>query len=278
MRHDETLNAAIAALLTSDVSQARAILHSGLEAGEESPDALCLLAACALLEDNESDALDLLRWSVELGLPSILKCEAVTYLLNGLADQAARDLLTKLQHCYFQIVPLTPAAEESLPFKLTTLREVCAKQGSHFQEIRFGDLSQVNTLREFGQVVTRQLQFPYICVGLVSNVHIFGRSFIHTEDQECVFYGQSYQNNKGIPGLADAAKLFIDGNKTNLFETYLEDECIFLGGNWTEATPKGLSHLAYSVNFGQFIFEYLTRIALFDLLGLSSRLPIVVYK
>ena len=39
----------------------------------------------------------------------------------------------------------------------------------------------------------------------------------------------------------------------------------------------GLSHTYQPVNFGHFLFEYLNRIAIFDVCGLANKFPVVVY-
>ena len=62
-----------------------------------------------------------------------------------------------------------------------------------------------------------------------------------------------------------------------MFKTYIEDECIFLGGVSIEQTPEG-DLVPKSPNFGHFIFEYLNRFAIFDLYGLTHKFPIVIYE
>ena len=62
-----------------------------------------------------------------------------------------------------------------------------------------------------------------------------------------------------------------------MFKTYIEEECIFLGGMHIEKTPEG-DLVPPSPNFGHFIFEYLNRFAIFDLHGLTHKLPVVIYE
>jgi len=104
------------------------------------------------------------------------------------------------------------------------------------------------------------------------------RTLLHSfQDRKIRFFHcQSYQNYKGAASFEECATTQIDG-RADLFKNYIEEECIFLGGTWSEASPHGPSHLVYPPNFGHFIFEYLNRIAIFAHYGLTQRLPIVVY-
>ncbi len=159
---------------------------------------------------------------------------------------------------------------------LTSVEIICAHQGNPYYELCY-DQSQSSVLaKSLNGMAYLDVKAAYIYCGLVEDVHIFGRSFLYSKDDAYVFHCQSYLNYRQY-AFEDCISTYIEGNRAELFRSYVEEECIFLGGAATEPTPEGPSHLVYGPNFGHFIFEYLGRLAIFDLYGLTARLPVVIY-
>ncbi len=169
--------------------------------------------------------------------------------------------------------------EESVEMnrKITTLKALCEAQGHPYWEACIDGDDLGLPRRRLVEPEPIEIAAPYVYCGLVQDVHIFGRTFLYSEDSSFVFHSQSYQNHK-LQGFEDCAAAFIDRRGPRLFTSTIEPECIFLGGMWTEPSIHGLSHLSYPPNFGHFIFEYLNRLAIFELYGLTSKLPVVVYE
>jgi len=160
--------------------------------------------------------------------------------------------------------------------KITTVKALCEAAGTPFHELCYDQVHTGILLKHLEGAHLKDVDTAYVYCGLLRDVHIFGRSFIHAKGGSFVFRCQSYLNYNEF-GFEDAAQAYID-QRADLFSNYYEDECIFFGGMSTEPTPEGLSHrLPNGANFGHFIFEYLTRLATFDVCGLLHRLPIIVY-
>ncbi len=158
---------------------------------------------------------------------------------------------------------------------ITTVKALCEQSQTPFYEICFDETHSPIYRKMIRSVESWDVRSPYVYCGLVEDVRFFGRSFIFSKTGKFVFHCQSYLNHQSS-NFEECAQLYIDG-KTDLFKNYMEEECIFLGGTWSEATPQGPSHLTDPPNFGHFIFEYLNRLAIFAHYGLLYRLPIVVY-
>jgi hypothetical protein len=159
---------------------------------------------------------------------------------------------------------------------LSTVQTLCEASNTPYHEACF-DESHSRLIRKFLESTEQwDLRTPYVYCGLVQDAHIFGRSFVYTKSGSYVFKCQSYQSHNGFM-FDECAAAYID-SRADLFTDYIEDECIFLGGMNVEPTPEGSSHLLPGgTNFGHFIFEYLSRLAIFDIYGLLGRLPIVMY-
>ena len=160
--------------------------------------------------------------------------------------------------------------------KFVSVKSLCAARNHPYHELCYDEAHSGVVHKKIGSVDFWDIRTPYIYCGLVEDVHIFGRTFLHSMDDTVVFHCQSYQNHE-MQGVEECIAAFVDARRPDLFKTYVEEECIFLGGTWTEPTAQGLSHEVYGHNFGHFIFEYLNRLAIFDLYGLTRKLPVVIY-
>ncbi len=161
---------------------------------------------------------------------------------------------------------------------MTALRVSSVKAySSDYREVCFGDTHSKVVRKTLLSYETWTIHHPYIYCGLLEDVHIFGRSFVHTRDGVFIFHCQSYQNHRGFQFAALAEHCIL--KREDLFQEYVDEECIFLGGGSVEIVlgkeVEGV--FAKELNFGHFIFEYLNRLVIFDHYGLLDRLPVVVY-
>lgn len=153
---------------------------------------------------------------------------------------------------------------------LTTLASVCAKQGTPYHEACYDRSNVMVAHHAVEKIYPWQIGLPRVYCGLVQNAHIFGHTFVHIKDGGYIFHCQSFSNTLGS-SFDEYCRSQID-TRDELFTEYFEPECIFLGGSWFDPDPNhGVP------NFGHFIFEFLSRLAIFDLYSLSPTLPVVVY-
>lgn len=158
----------------------------------------------------------------------------------------------------------------------TSVKEICKRQSGPYFEFSLDCPKQPLLGARLNGLIQFTMNSPYVYAGRVNNVHMFGRSFVYTQDGHCVYNNQSFQNHKEYKW-EESKAAYID-SRTDLFTSYIDRECIFLGGMNHEPTASGLSHtLQGGANFGHFIFEYLNRLVIFDALGLLDTLPVVVY-
>lgn len=157
----------------------------------------------------------------------------------------------------------------------TTLAAHCHNAGTPYHVLAVSQQRGVSVQKRVRDALQVSIiGTPLVYCGLAKDVHVYGRSFLHTRDGE-ISHCQSYQNNFEY-NFKEAKAAFID-SRSDLFTEWLGEECVFFGGMNLEATPSGLSHtLPGAANFGHFVFEYLNRLAIFEQLGLMD-LPFVVY-
>jgi len=144
-----------------------------------------------------------------------------------------------------------------------TLEDVCREQGRPFFWLSKGDDTMTRTLRSLGE--SQEVPFlssPMYC-GQVANAVIFGKSYVSDRLGRAVFLNQSHRNY--------FRQEFIDHYKREIVDEtaphpVIKSECCFFGG-----------YSGDSRFFGHFIFEFLYRLAAFDMLGLLERLPVVVF-
>ncbi len=157
----------------------------------------------------------------------------------------------------------------------TTLETHCAAAGSPYHVLAPSQAKGLVVNKRLRDAGVYHFGSPLVYCGLAQNVHVYGRSFLHTMNGN-ITHCQSYQNYNAY-NWADAYNAFILPRK-DLWTEWLGEECVFFGGQNIEATPKGASYdLPGSANFGHFVFEYLNRLVIFEQLGLMD-LPFVVYN
>ena len=160
--------------------------------------------------------------------------------------------------------------------RLTSLKNICLAQGTPYHEASYDDTDGAVIQRRFRDVDVVQIPSPYIYCGLVREANVFANSFVHLRNNECVFQGQSLHTSPDLGHFNAYAEAFMGSHNDTLFQSFIEEECIFLGGMPIDPDASGPGfHLL--VNFERFIGEFLVRMALFDLYGLTKRLPLVVY-
>lgn len=125
-----------------------------------------------------------------------------------------------------------------MEIKATTLKALCAAQGNPYHEVCF-DTDHLAMMRQrLADPTFFKEHTPYVYCGLASDVHPFGRSFLYTKDDTYIFHCQSYQNHNR-QGLDETLATHVTARRDRMFKTYIEDECIFLGGVSIEQTPEG---------------------------------------
>ena len=152
--------------------------------------------------------------------------------------------------------------------RVTTLRALCERANTPFVEVTLGDNYPPATPvveRMLDIQILLHIRHAHVYFGLLQDVHIFWYSFIYTRGDEWVFNGQMCVNYNDE--LFDAAaRTLMESPQWKPFDRYIEEEGIFIGG------------LSGRPNFGHFVFEYLTRLAIFDSYGLLGKLPIFVHE
>jgi len=114
--------------------------------------------------------------------------------------------------------------------QLTTIKAHCAASGNPFHELGFSNGSNFPIRRRLTQVeAIVDMGSAYVACGLLEDVHVFGRTFVYRRDDKVIFHCQSFQQFNYL-NLDDDITAFILERKDALFQTYFEEECIFLGG------------------------------------------------
>jgi len=162
------------------------------------------------------------------------------------------------------------------PLRLVSLKSLCQAQGTPYYELCYDDSFWVAVNRGITLEGVRQIATPYVYCGMAQDVNIFSTTFIHTSADEYVFHGQSSQNSPKRAGFKQTAEAFIELRRESLFQSYIDEECIFFGGLWGDVESP--TRIVPARNFGHFIFEFLTRMPIFEMLGLTQRLPLAVYE
>ena len=163
------------------------------------------------------------------------------------------------------------------PLRLTSLKALCQAQGTPFHELCFDDAYGGVVQRGISESFLAKVPTAYVCCGAARDVNIFSGTYVHTPADEYVFHGQSSQNSPKRAGFKSIVEAYIESHRETLFQSYVEEECVYFGGMWgIFEEPARNAHIVPASNFGHFIFEYLTRMAIFEVLGLTQRLPLVV--
>ncbi len=147
----------------------------------------------------------------------------------------------------------------SVPLEL-----ICDGQGQPFQYLNRGDFTLHRPLQSLISgvgVEAYRLNLAYC--GRVSNAVIFGKSYVMAESKHVAFVHQSHRDY--VP------QEFAHYYKAQIINDtrprpYVSEECCFLGGYSGDAKY-----------FGHFIFEFLYRLAAFEMSGLLERFPVAVF-
>ena len=152
-----------------------------------------------------------------------------------------------------------------------SLAELCKRQGGEYIDLCYATNhpGMVNETFESAQLVRVDGMLVYC--GVARDVHIFGSTYIYSKDPSAVvFRGQTQQSLPERGRLKENFAQHIQ-TRSDLFSAYMPDECIFIGGTWTTTTDE-------APNFGHLIYEFLVRLAIFDIAGVLRRdMPGVVY-
>ena len=159
--------------------------------------------------------------------------------------------------------------------RLTSIKQLCLEQGEPYHEICY--YVGANLLRKFlDKVELWNVRTPHIYCGRLSDVTVFGSGYVYSKPDSYVFHFQTYFNDH---------KREFDKQAETFIETWnqdpaprFEDECIYLGGISDNIDIQNPSPKPVRANFGHFNFEYLSRLAIFDLAGLDKKLPIVIHE
>ena len=158
---------------------------------------------------------------------------------------------------------------------LSSLKNICSAQGTPYHEVCYDD-SYGNVLRRrFSDVDVLQIPTPYVCCGLVKDTNVFANTFVHTLENDCVFHGQSIHISP--QSVTAYAENFIGSRQDSLFQSFVEEECVFLGGLSVNPDPDRTAGFHFVGNFENFVCEFLVRMAIFELYGLTERLPLVIH-
>ncbi len=159
---------------------------------------------------------------------------------------------------------------------LTTIKALCAEQGSPFLELAYDDGDMEVPRRRLGAAEPLALSAAYVCAGQLNDVQVLDHTNIVTKDGRVVFHLQSSQNINEM-GLKEF-QAFVAERGATFFQSYVEEECIHIGGMWTDRSNGDWYHLNNAPNFGHFIFEFPNRLACFEPFGIVGKLPVIVYE
>ena len=115
---------------------------------------------------------------------------------------------------------------------LTTIKALCAEQGTPFLELAFDDSDLELPRRRLGSVEALPLSASYVSIGLLHDVQMLEHTNVLTRDGRIVFHLQSSQNLNEM-GLKEF-QTFVAEHTGGFFQEYVEEVCIYLGGMWTD--------------------------------------------
>ncbi len=152
--------------------------------------------------------------------------------------------------------------------QLITLETLCRLQGTEYRELCRRTPAYPIIGLEIEGPQMHAFGAPHVYCGNVKDVHIFGHSYVKWRDT-VVEDGQSFALDPARSGFAEYAA----HASTRREGLYTEPrECIFIGGTWYDHTRAG-----DVANFGHFMFEFVSRLAIYARVNLLS-LPVVVYS
>ena len=145
-----------------------------------------------------------------------------------------------------------------------SLEALCQKQGQPFYRLSEGDFNKTRILKTLIDEQVLAFRMAEMYCGRLSDVVVFGKSYVADLKGSAVFLNQSHRNYFHQEFADYYQKEILEETRPRV---HVEQECCFLGG--------------YSGDvkfFGHFIFEFLYRLVAFDMCGLLANLPVFVHE
>jgi capsular polysaccharide biosynthesis protein len=144
-----------------------------------------------------------------------------------------------------------------------SLASLCQEQGQPFQWLARGDHENPRAVQSLFDLKIEPFYAADMYCGRVRDAVVFGKSYVCDRPGRAVFLNQSHRN---YDAKEFAAYYRRDIHKEARPRPLVTGECCFLGGFSGDVRF-----------FGHFIFEFLYRLAAFDMCGLLGRFPVVVF-
>ena len=144
-----------------------------------------------------------------------------------------------------------------------SLRKFCQEQRQPYFQLSNGDALSSRTLKTVNGSIPVSFRSTAMCCGKLSNVFVFGRSYVSDGSARGVFDGQGHRDDYPKDYVRFYAKEFMNQNVTR---QVIEEECCFVGGFTGE-----------NRYFGHFLFEFLYRLAAYDMVGVLDHMKVAVY-
>lgn len=143
---------------------------------------------------------------------------------------------------------------------LVTMKDHCEKNNlPYFELSKETPVTSIVGL-EIGRQMIHNIGSPLVYCAQVRNAFISGHTLVRVGD-DVIFDMQSFQGDKKSGGLEVYAK---DSERIAQNMEFFDLDCIYLGGDWFDPQRDD------PVNFGFFMFEFLSRLAIFDRCGLLN--------
>ena len=144
-----------------------------------------------------------------------------------------------------------------------TLEQLCAEQSQPYAWLSRGDYTKVRILQSLPGPTTVNFRSAEMYCGRAIKVTIFGKSYVSDQVGRAVFTNQSHRNYHQQEFREFYNKEITDETSPR---PVIAQECCFLGGF--------SGNLKY---FGHFIFEFLYRLAAFEMCGVLNKFPVAVF-
>lgn len=147
-------------------------------------------------------------------------------------------------------------------FSFVSLEAVCKGQNQPFHRLCPPTIPTKRVLESPIDDSFVMIGDPPVYCGRVKDAFVFGKTYITDASRWAVFYFQSHRNYV-LDDFKSAYREEIELADAPFTE--IEQECVFLGAG---STP---------LNFGHFIFEFVSRLVIIEKCGLLNSLPMVVF-
>ena len=143
-----------------------------------------------------------------------------------------------------------------------SLENLCRHQQQPFFVLAAGNDKPNRVMRNLHQLVPVAFRSSAMFCGRLKDVVVFGRSYVTDAPGQAVFRGQSAANYD-----SDEWRRYYENEVRQEPGAWprIQEECCYIGGSMAEVA-----------NFGHFVFEYLSRLVAFDMVG-ALRCPVVVH-